>query len=395
MTGMQQSRAPAASGLVDRIAAVPAVARALSWAEHQEHAFADETAHIAAIPAPNFGEQERAAYTAARFRDLGLSAVEIDQAGNVYGLIPGAGRAAVAFLAHMDTVFAADVSHHVTRKQGRMFGPGVGDNAAGLAGMIGAVAALNAGGAAPSRPVWFVATVGEEGLGNLRGASAAADRLGGDVDAMIAVEGSFFGRLSHTGVGSRRLEVTCRAPGGHSWHDFGKPSAVHVIARIASAITDLSVPTEPRTTYNIGRIDGGIGVNVIAEEARLLLDMRSISAPALDDLTARARAAISDAAGHGAACEVREVGFRPAGALDPEHNLAMVCAAVLRRLHVMPQYAPASTDANVPLSRGIPAVTLGVTRGGGAHTRAEWIETAPLVRGVQQLVLVTMALAHG
>jgi len=390
---MAAEREPVPGELMERICADPAVARALAWAEKHAADFAAETVRIAEIPAPTFAEAERASYIAERFRDLGLEQVTTDEAGNVYGLLPGEGKAALAFLAHMDTVFPGDLSHAVSRRHGRLYGPGVGDNSAGLSGMLGALSAMQATGARPRRPVWVVATVGEEGLGNLRGAGAATNRLGGEVDAMVAVEGSFFGRLSHTAVGSRRFKITCRAPGGHSWHDFGRPSAVHVLARIAAAITDLPIPREPRTTFNIGRFEGGIGVNVIAEEACLLLDMRSIDGQTLDDLAARVRDVAGREAGRDAHVEVREVGFRPAGGLAPDHGLVRVCAAVLRRLNVSPQYSPASTDANIPLSQGIPAVTLGVTRGGGAHTRGEWIEIAPMVRGVQQLVLATVALA--
>lgn len=392
MMNAESQRAPGVTALVHNVAAALPVTRAVAWAEQHAADLVTETERIASIPAPTFGESARAAYTAGRFHELGLQRVELDEAGNVYGLLPGDGGPALALLAHLDTVFPAELSHAVARRNGRLYGLGVGDNAAGLAGMIATVAALRAAGARPCRPLWFVGTVGEEGLGNLRGATAATDRLQGETDAMIAVEGSFFGRLSHTGVGSRRLEVACRAQGGHSWHDFGRPSAVHALVRAAAALTCLEAAAEPRTTFNIGRIEGGTGVNVIAEEARLLLDMRSVDAHALDNLTARAREAVAAHTAPGVTFEIREVGFRPAGALDPQHTLVRTCAAVLQRLGVTPQYAPASTDANIPLSRGIPAVTLGITRGGGAHTRGEWIETAPLARGVQQLVLVTMAL---
>jgi tripeptide aminopeptidase len=379
--------------LIRDVATAVPVARALSWAGGQAAAFAAETINLAEIPAPTFGEAARAVHTARRFEEIGLKQVEIDSTGNVYGLLPGIGRAAAAFVAHLDTVFPANISHTVTWRDARLYGPGVGDNAAGLAGMIGAVQALRTAGVRPIRPVWFVASVGEEGLGNLCGATAATNRLGAEVDAMIAVEGSFFGRLSYTGVGSRRLEITCRAQGGHSWHDFGRPGAVHSLVRTAAAITNLPIPTEPRTSYNIGRIEGGSGVNVIAEEARMLLDMRSIDPHALDHLTAGVRSLIAAQGGPGVEFEVREVGFRPAGETSPDHELIQTCKAVLRWLGVTPQCAPASTDANIPLSRGIPAVTLGVTRGGGAHTRGEWIETQPLTRGVQQLILMTMALS--
>lgn len=379
--------------VVGEIATSSGVARALAWAARSEDTFVQETIRIAEIPAPTFQEAARAAYIAERFHELGLEQVEIDSCGNVYGLLPGEGSPAAALIAHLDTVFPADIPHTVRRTGDRLYGPSVGDNAAGLAGMIGAVRALRAAGARPVRSVWLAGTIGEEGLGNLRGAAAVTDRVGGQVEAMVAVEGSFFGRLSHTAVGSRRLEITCRGPGGHSWHDFGRPSAVHTLARVAAAITHLPVPSEPRTTFNIGRFEGGTGVNVIADEARLVLDMRSTDTGALDELAGRVRDLLLAHAVQGVELTARDVGFRPAGHLNLAHPLVQICAAVLHHLGVTPMYAPASTDANIPLSRGIPAVTLGITRGGGAHTRGEWIETRPLVRGVQQLVLVAMALA--
>jgi acetylornithine deacetylase/succinyl-diaminopimelate desuccinylase-like protein len=384
-------RSPGA--LLEEIAAGSAVTRALAWSARSEAAFVEETIRIAEIPAPTFHEQARAAYAASRFRALGLERVEIAPCGNVYGLLPGDGPPAAAFIAHLDTVFPQDIVHTVHRRDDRLYGPGVGDNAAGLAGLLGAITALREAGARPARPIWVAGSVGEEGLGNLRGATAIADRLGGAVEAMVAVEGSFFGRLSHTAVGSRRLKISCSAPGGHSWHDFGRPSAVHALVRLAAALTSLRMPAEPRTTYNIGRIEGGSGVNVIAEEAHLLLDLRSTDAQALDEVSAQVHTLLAAHAVHDLELEAREVGFRPAGHLGQQHSLVQICASALHRLGMTPLYAPASTDANVPLSRGIPAVTLGVTRGGGAHTRGEWIETGPLVRGVQQLVLVAMALA--
>jgi acetylornithine deacetylase/succinyl-diaminopimelate desuccinylase-like protein len=249
-------------------------------------------------------------------------------------------------------------------------------------------------GAMPDRPAWIVATVGEEGLGNLVGATAATDRLGRDLEAVVAIEGSFFGRVSHTAVGSRRLRVTFRAEGGHSWHDFGRSSAVHALVKSAAEIVALHVPAEPRTTFNIGEIHGGTGVNVIAECAELVLDMRSISRSALDDLDRRVRRLLDGAQKRGVAVTVEVVGDRPAGSIGVGHPLVQTCSAILSHLGAAPQYAAASTDANVALGRGIPAVTLGVTRGGGAHTLGEWIEVAPMVRGVQQIILMLCALAH-
>ena len=386
----------AAATLVRDQAAAPAVARAFAWAERNVAAITAEVTRISEIAAPTSEEAARAAYVLQRFRSLGLTDIHQDSMGNVYGRIAGRdgnGTAALALLAHLDTVFDRATDVTVRARDGRLYGPGIGDNAAGLGGLLAAAEALQQAHGIPQRSLWLVATTGEEGLGNLRGAHAATDELGASVEAMIAVEGSFYGRLSHVAVGSRRLEITCRGPGGHSWHDFGRPSATHILTRLSAAITRLPVPSEPRTTYNIGRIEGGGSVNVIAETARLLLDMRSIETRALDQLTNTVYATIRQHEEMGATVEAQEVGFRPAGAVPASHRLVSVCSEVLRWLGVAPVAAPASTDANVPISRGIPALTLGVTRGGGAHTTGEWIETAPLAKGVQQLVLVMMALA--
>jgi di/tripeptidase len=219
--------------------------------------------------------------------------------------------------------------------------------------------------------------------------------LGRGLGAVLAVEGSFFGRVSHTAVGSRRLRVSVRAGGGHSWHDFGRPSAVHALVRAAAAIAALDVPSEPRTTFNIGEVRGGTGVNVIAECAEMILDMRSVNPSALDELDRRVHRILDGVRRYGAAARVEVVGDRPAGSIPTNHPLVQTCSAVLAHLGAVPQYAAASTDANAALGQGIPAVTLGVTRGGGAHTMGEWIEVAPMVRGVQQIILMLCALSHG
>ena len=388
---------PAAGSLVHELVARPAVRTALAWPSANAGRLAEETIRITEIPAPPFDEGRRAMYVAQRLSELGLDAVELADDGNVYALLPGADAAAwpaLAVFAHLDTVFGADVPVAVTARDGRLFAPGVGDNSAGVAGVLSALQAMRHASLRPKRPIWIVATVGEEGLGDLRGARAATDRLAGSCPAVVAVEGSFFGRLSHVAVGSRRWRVTLRGPGGHSWHDFGRPSAVHALLRAGAAITRLQLPAEPRTTLNIGEVQGGTGVNVIAEQASCVLDMRSSDAGELDRLAQRVQRILDDETGNGVTVDIAEVGNRPAGGVPARHPLVQTCAAVLDYLGVTPLYAAASTDANVPLGRGIPAVTLGVTRGGGAHTRGEWVEVAPIVQGVQQLILAFCALAE-
>jgi len=295
----------------------------------------------------------------------------------------------------LDTVFGEGVPVTVSRRDGRLYAPGVGDNSAGVAGLLCALRALREARLRPERPVWVVATVGEEGLGNLAGAQAATRRLGRGLAAVLAVEGSFFGRVSHTAVGSRRFRVRMRVDGGHSWHDFGRPSAVHALVRAAAQVAAIELPVEPRTTFNIGELRGGTGVNVIAECAEMLIDMRSVDGRALDRLARRVRQIVEGERTPDVSGEVELVGARPAGSIPASHPLVRTCSAVLGHLGVASQFAAASTDANAPLGRGIPAVTLGVTRGGGAHTLGEWIDTAPMARGVQQLVLTLCALAGG
>lgn len=388
---------PAVAARIAAVAARPAVRDALDWVARSESGIAEETIRVTEIPAPTFQESGRAAYVAERLNAFGLSGVTVAEDGNAYGCLGGdaaSPRTALAVYAHMDTVFGGDVPVTVSQREGRLYAPGVGDNSAGLAGLLVALRAMREAGAMPDRPVWIVGTVGEEGLGNLRGATAATNRLGDAIDAVVAIEGSFFGRVSHTAVGSRRLRIRFHAEGGHSWHDFGRTSAVHALVKVAAEIAALHVPSDPRTTFNIGEIHGGTGVNVIAECAEMVLDMRSTNRSALDDLDRRVRRILDGAQKRGTSVSVEVAGDRPAGSIAIGHPLVQTCSAILAHLGAVPQYAAASTDANAVLGRGIPAVTLGVTRGGGAHTLGEWIEIAPMVRGVQQIVLMLCTLGQ-
>lgn len=388
--------ARSAAARIDALVAQSPAREALAWVEHSRETLAEETIRVTEIPAPTFAEGARAEYLAAQLTARGVQRVEIAADGNVYGLVSGAdplARPQLAVFAHLDTVFGAEVPVSVARRNGRLFAPGVGDNSAGVAGLLCALRAMEEAGLQPQTPVWVVGTVGEEGLGNLCGARAATERLGAECEVVVAVEGSFFGRVSHTAVGSRRWRVNVKAEGGHSWHDFGHASAVHLLARAAAAITRIEVPSDPRTTFNIGAIGGGTGVNVIAEQAHLVLDMRSVDAGALDRLAGSVSHILDGIRGDGVEVTVSEVGNRPSGRVPVTHPLVQTCTAILSFLGAQPLYAAASTDANVPLGKGIPAVTLGVTRGGGAHTLGEWIDIAPMVQGVQQLVLMLCTLA--
>jgi tripeptide aminopeptidase len=392
VTALDEQPAPAT--LLARTLADRATAAALDWLAGQTDRFVAGLTSLAEIPAPTFAEGTRAEHMAARLRELGLEQVQIDAAGNVLGCLgadlPGSG---VALLAHMDTVFPAETNLRVRRHGGRLYGPGIGDNSAGLMGLLMTLEAMRVAGVQLRQPIWAVATTGEEGLGDLRGARAAVQTLRGRIDCAVAIEGALLGRVTHAGVGSLRWRVHFSGPGGHSWHDFGRPSAINAAALAITELTRLSVPTEPRTTFNVGAIEGGIGVNVIASEASFLLDMRSLDARVLQDLVRQAEHAVRRASEReGVEVEIATVGDRPAGSIPRDHPLVETAAAVLRHLGLEPRYEAASTDANIPLSLGIPAITVGITHGGGIHTEEEWLEIQPCVTGVGQLLLLVLTL---
>ncbi len=382
-----------ASTAVARVAAQQTVATALGWVAASVERCRAETIAIAQVPAPTFAEGERADLVERRLRELGAEDVRRFGHDNVAGRLGPAGGRGIALLAHLDTVFSADVSHTVSQRHGRLYGPGVGDNSAGVAGMLTALRALRESDVPLERPIWFVGNVGEEGLGDLRGAREAMDWLDGRVDAVLAIEGTMLGRLGHVAVGSRRLRVSFRAEGGHSWLDFGRPSAVHAAVSAAARIASLQVPVEPRTTYNVGRIEGGSGVNVIAPSAEFVLDMRSVSPEALDSLFGEVGQIIDASVVEGVQATVEQVGNRPAGSIPRNHPLVEVCAAAIERVGLRPEPTAGSTDANIPLSLGLPALALGITRGSGIHSAGEWVEIEPMRQGVEQLVLICALLA--
>ena len=355
----------------------------------------DRTIALCGIPAPPRHEQQRAAVIHEWWSADGLDAVAVDGAGNVRARLRAGdpGRRAVLLCAHLDTVFGPEITHAVVRHGGRLSGPGVGDNTVAVCA-LGALDALLPGDL--RHPVWIVATTGEEGLGNLAGVRALLDDPPGPVRALIALEGNYLGRVNVTGVGSTRWRVTVTGPGGHAWEEAGQPSAVHEAARLITALASLAHPeparphagqpalTQPKTTVNVGLIEGGESVNSRAQRAEFLVDLRSGDPAALDALRAAARAALDDPAVP-LAVSVHTIGERPAGQLDPDHPLATLAAQVLREAGITPRLTAASTDANAAYPRGIPALTLGITTGEGTHTEQEWIDADPVAAGLAAL----------
>ncbi|MDE0197460.1 MAG: M20/M25/M40 family metallo-hydrolase [Caldilineaceae bacterium] len=369
------------------------------------------------IPAPTGAEAERAAWIENRMRAIGLADVERDGLGNVYGRVCGPrphDRPALLVSAHTDTVFPPETDLRLRRlDKGLIRGPGIGDNSTGVAGLLTLAETLTQL-APPPVDIWLVANSMEEGVGDLRGMRRVVDRLAaqtnganrsadpsrngrGALGAVIVLEGMGLGRIVHQALGARRYRTSAAAPGGHSWGDFGAASAVHGLVLLARDLVKLQVPQTPRTTFNIGRIGGGTSVNSIAQEAWMELDLRSESPETLAWLDgqigqiverhAQAHSAHND----GLTLRHERIGNRPAGGLPFRHPLVQAASTILQELGVKERSDGriSSTDANVPLSRNIPAVCVGLTDGGDAHRLSEWIDPLPLVKGMQQLLYLT------
>jgi tripeptide aminopeptidase len=342
---------------------------------------------IQQIPAPTFHEIERAEFVRAQFSKEGLVDVEKDSAGNVYSRLPGSNRGdKLVICAHLDTVFPAGADLQYTREPERVQAPGIGDNSLGVAALFGLVWALRERQIILPGDLWLVANVCEEGLGDLRGIRAVVERFGTDLPGYIILEGIALGHIYHRGLGVRRYRITIRTSGGHSWIDYGQPSAIHELARLATRITELKPPRSPRSSLNIGIISGGSSVNTIAAEAILELDLRSEEPETLAELAAQVTQLVKTAERNGVTVEMEEIGQRPSGGIAPNHPLVRLAQDCLRGVGIEPHLNTGSTDANLPLSLDIPAVTIGLTTGGRAHSMQEYINTPPLEKGLEQVV---------
>jgi tripeptide aminopeptidase len=355
----------------------------------------DLAIQIQQIPAPTFEEGSRAEFVRGLFEREGLQDVTIDEVGNVYGRwTVDNGRwtdaKPLVVSAHLDTVFPRETNLDVKREGERIYGPGLGDNSIGVAALFGLMWMLSERTRdeveVEAGDIWFVANVCEEGLGDLRGMKAVVERFGAEAQAYLVLEGMALGHVYHRAVGVKRYRVTARTRGGHSWSDYGQLSAIHELSKLVVQLTSLELPKEPRTTMNVGRISGGTSVNVIAAEASLELDLRSEGQAELAKLVAAAEKLIHNANRPGVTIEAQVIGHRPAGEMSPNQPLVNLARECLLEQGLEAVLTSGSTDANVPLSRGYPALVLGVTTGGGAHTRNEFIETEPVQMGMEQLV---------
>jgi acetylornithine deacetylase/succinyl-diaminopimelate desuccinylase-like protein len=346
---------------------------------------------IQQIPAPTFNEIKRAEFVRDLFIGEGLSDVSIDEVGNVYGLLPSpkklnAKSQPLIISAHTDTVFPLEMDLRVKREAEKVYGIGIGDNSLGVAGLFGLIWMIRERNIKLNGDVWFVANVCEEGLGDLRGMKAVVDRFGADVHAYLVLEGMALGHVYHRAVGVKRYRVKATTRGGHSWSDYGQLSAIHELSKLVVQLTSMELPKEPRTTMNVGKISGGTSINVIAPEAWLELDLRSEGQEALAKLVADAEKLIREAGKPGLSIEAEVIGQRPAGELSPNHPLIQLAMDCLREQGLDAILTTGSTDANIPLSKHIPALVLGISTGSGAHTKDEYINTAPVEKGMEQLV---------
>ena len=365
-----------------------AAADSMSWFADTHEQLLEETLHLCRIPAPTFDEAERAVYVAERMRTIALSDVQVDAIHNVSGVLNYGGTGPTTLVvAHLDTVFPRATPLHVRRTRQRLYGPGIGDNSLAVAAMLNVAAAMQRFQPETAGRVIFAASVGEEGLGNLCGIRGLMETWGRDVDTVIAVEGHGVDEIRHAGIGSTRLKVTFSGPGGHSWGAFGTPSAIHAMGTVIHKLSQFKMSTNPRTTFNVGLVDGGASVNTIAPRATMLVDLRSVSARHLEQLEARVAHLLKDVERHtGVSVENAIVGRRPAAALPVSHPLCKSILDIRKRLRMRPAvFSASSTDANLPLSLGVPSVCLGITRGGLAHTVKEYIECGPVLGGVKQL----------
>ncbi len=347
----------------------------------------DLAIQIQQVPAPTFQESRRAEFVRGLFEAEGLQNVSVDVAGNVCARLPGTNsRQMIVVSAHLDTVFPIETDLRVTRTPGRIAAPGIGDNSIGVAGLLGLVWLLRERGITLPGDVWLVANTGEEGLGDLRGMKAVCDHFRDLPRCYLVLEGMALGHIYHQSIGVRRYRVTVRVGGGHSWSDYGQPSAIHELAGLITRITALRLPASPRTTLNVGRIGGGTSINTLAPEAWMELDLRSELPDALNRLIERVEGLIADADRPSVHVQAEVIGQRPAGRLDPEHPLIRLGRDCLSAQGLPASLTSGSTDANIPLSRGYPAVVMGVTTGNGAHTLDEFIYTDPVESGMHSLL---------
>jgi tripeptide aminopeptidase len=362
------------------------------------------------IPAPPFGEAERAQWIEERFRQIGLADVCVDEVGNVLARLPHdsapAGAPPVLLAAHLDTVFAADTPLQLHRNGKRIAAPGIADNARGLAALLAVAKVLVQCPVRTEQPIVFVATVGEEGVGDLRGVKHLL-RTGSpwrEAAGFITIDGTGRRRIVHRAIGSRRFSATVSGPGGHSWADWGLANPIHALGLAIGRLAQLDLPKQPRAALTVGRIGGGTSVNAIPESAWLEIDLRSEDVATLVQVEQQVReivgSAVEDVSGQrrrgtpALRLEFRLIGDRPTGETPASSEIVRAARAATRLIGETAELVASSTDANVPIALGIPAIAVGAGgESGGTHTTEEWFTNEGGPEGIERVLLMLLGTA--
>ena len=391
---------------VAELLGAPAIQQAFQVINQMDGELDEELIRVCEIPAPPFKEEARARDIARRFKEVGLARVRSDDEGNVIAERPGlSSTPRVVVSAHLDTVFPEGTNVRVRRDGARFHAPGISDNSCGIVSLLALARALDAGSINTEGSVCFVATVGEEGEGNLRGVRHLFTRgeFQSGVDAFISLDGPGLERITQRALGSRRYRVTVIGPGGHSWGDFGIVNPVHALGRAIARFASYPAPLSPRTSYNVGIIEGGSSVNAIPQRASMVVDIRSVSSEEIEKLEAYLRRVVEIAvreensqrsmSGTSLVFELEQVGDRPSGETSVNSKIVRAAIECSRALGIEPRLDCSSTDSNIPISLGIPAITLGV--GGissNCHSLTEWYEPAGRELGLKRLLMLTVAM---
>ena len=386
---------------IDKVKTNKAVQEALQLCRERVGPTLDLAIAVQQIPSPTFAEAERAAFVEKKLRELELVDISQDAIHNVFARLPGRNSdRPIVLSAHSDTVFAYDtdlaVRYGNDQKPASTFisGPGLADNALGVAGLLELAGLLIDAKLRPARDIWFVANVCEEGLGDLRGMRSVVERFG-QTASYIVIEGGSFGHVFHKAIGVRRFRLTVKTPGGHSWGDYGSPSAIHVLGRIVERIDRLMLPEQPKTTLNVGVIEGGTTVNTIAAQASCLVDLRSMDPGMLQRLVGSVEEIVgASKTSSDVTVTMTQIGNRPAGALSTDLPLVAWAADALRQVGCQDvHFMAGSTDANIPISMGVPSVCIGLANSGNTHRVDEFLDPTHLSQGLSQLLLLTVAAA--
>jgi tripeptide aminopeptidase len=396
---------PHRSGPSPQLADTAELRSALSWFSKNLAWINDQQIRITEIPAPPFQEAARASVVKALLAESGLN-VQIDKTGNVIGELPGANdREIVMLTAHLDTVFPPGTDVKVRRDGERLSAPGISDNGTGLAALVSIARAIQESKIKPRRTILFVADVGEEGEGNLRGMRALVETYRARLKAALVLDGSGTDHVTTKALASRRLEVLITGPGGHSWSDFGMPNPINALVRGSIRFINTKVPANPRTTFNLGQIEGGTSVNSIPYDAKLKVDIRSESEDELGKLESALRESISagvrdemessrDRTKGKLDWKIDVLGTRPGGELSPNSPLLAALRAADDYVSSQSRIERSSTDANIPLANGIDAISIGAGgTGGGAHSLQEWYEPSGREMGLKRALLTLLGIS--